>query len=100
MGQYTTEAEGFTRGIGLFSAFFPGKRTILQRSGAVRTRNSPFCRCRVRNFASVAGFVLCGMTDCLFYGVKPLQFFMLVLGLSQAVYMLYNNKNKPEGENK
>ena len=52
-------------------------------------------------FASAAGFVLCGMTDCLFYGVKPLQFFMLVLGLSQAVYMLYsNNKNITEGENK
>lgn len=44
-------------------------------------------------FASVAGFVLCGMTDCLFYGVKPLLYLMMILGLSQAVYMLYFNEN-------
>lgn len=43
-------------------------------------------------FASVAGFVLCGMTDCLFYGIKPLQYFMMILGLSQAVCLLYFNK--------
>ncbi len=43
-------------------------------------------------FASVAGFVLCGMTDCLFYGLKPLQYLMMVLGLSQAVFAIYLNK--------
>ena len=43
-------------------------------------------------FASVAGFVLCGMTDCLFYGLKPLQYFMMVLGLSQAVFVIYLKK--------
>lgn len=48
-------------------------------------------------FASVAGFVLCGMTDCLFYGVKPLQYLMMVLGLSQTVYMLYFNKSADNG---
>lgn len=40
-------------------------------------------------FASVSGFVLCGMTDCLFYGLKPLQYFMLILGISQAVFAFY-----------
>lgn len=40
-------------------------------------------------FASVSGFVLCGMTDCLFYGFKPLQYFMLILGISQAVFTMY-----------
>ena len=40
-------------------------------------------------FASVGGFVLCGMTDCLFYGLKPLQYFMLILGISQAVFTMY-----------
>lgn len=45
-------------------------------------------------FASVAGFVLCGMTDCLFYGLKPLQYFMMVLGISQAVFAIYLNKKK------
>ena len=39
-------------------------------------------------FASVAGFVLCGMTDCLFYGLKPLQYFMMVMGIAQAVFTL------------
>lgn len=43
-------------------------------------------------FASVAGFVLCGMTDCLFYGLKPLQYFMMVLGISQAVFAIYLKK--------
>jgi hypothetical protein len=45
-------------------------------------------------FASVAGFVLCGITDCLFYGLKPLQYFMMVLGLSQAVFAIYLKKKK------
>ena len=40
-------------------------------------------------FASVAGFVLCGMTDCLFYGLKPLQYIMMVFGISQAVFNLF-----------
>lgn len=43
-------------------------------------------------FASVAGFVLCGITDCLFYGLKPLQYFMMVLGLSQAIFAIYLKK--------
>lgn len=51
-------------------------------------------------FASVAGFVLCGMTDCLFYGIKPLQYLMMVLGLSQAVFLLYFNKKSPGGVTK
>ena len=37
-------------------------------------------------FASVTGFVLCGMTDCLFYGLKPLQYLMIIFGISQAVF--------------
>ncbi len=45
-------------------------------------------------FASVSGFVLCGMTDCLFYGLKPLQYLMMVLGLSQAVFALFLNKKE------
>lgn len=45
-------------------------------------------------FASVAGFLLCGMTDCIFYGLKPLQYLMLVLGFSQAVFAMYLNKKK------
>lgn len=45
-------------------------------------------------FASVTGFLLCGMTDCLFYGLKPLQYMMMVLGLSQAAFAIYLNKKK------
>ncbi|MEE1011377.1 MAG: O-antigen ligase family protein [Acutalibacteraceae bacterium] len=49
-------------------------------------------------FASVSGFVFCGMTDDLFYGIKPLQYLMMIFGLSQAVYLLYfNNKAKSDG---
>ena len=44
--------------------------------------------------ASVAGFLLCGMTDCLFYGFKPLQYFLMILGLSQAVSALYLKKKQ------
>ncbi len=49
-------------------------------------------------FASIAGFVFCGMTDCLFYGVKPLQYFMLILGLSQAVYTMCCSKTADGGK--
>lgn len=49
-------------------------------------------------FASVAGFVFCGLTDDLFYGIKPLQYLMMILGLTQAVYLLYfNKKAKSDG---
>lgn len=50
-------------------------------------------------FASMAGFVLCGMTDCIFYGLKPLQYMMMVLGLSQAVFTLcLNNTTEAKHE--
>ncbi len=42
--------------------------------------------------ASVSGFFLCGMTDCLFYGLKPLQYFMIILALSQAAFAIYLKK--------
>ncbi len=45
-------------------------------------------------FASVMGFVFCGMTDCLFYGLKPLQYLMMVFGISQALFALYLNKKE------
>lgn len=45
-------------------------------------------------FASIAGFLLCGMTDCIFYGLKPLQYLMIILGFSQAVFAIYLNKQK------
>ena len=44
--------------------------------------------------ASVFGFILCGMTDCLFYGFKPLQYLFMILGLSQAVFALYLKKKQ------
>ena len=47
-------------------------------------------------FASVSGFLLCGMTDCLFYGLKPLQYMMMFLGLSQAVFAIYLRKKEEE----
>ena len=44
--------------------------------------------------ASVSGFLFCGITDCLFYGLKPLQYFMMILGISQAAFALYLHKKK------
>lgn len=45
-------------------------------------------------FASATGFLLCGITDCLFYGLKPLQYFMMVLGISQAAFAIYLKNKK------
>ncbi len=39
--------------------------------------------------ASIIGFGLCGMTDCLFYGFKPLMYMMLTLGLCQAMFNIW-----------
>lgn len=44
-------------------------------------------------FTSVIGFFLCGMTDCLFYGLKPLQYLMMILALSQAAIRIFRNYN-------
>lgn len=40
-------------------------------------------------FASIAAMGLCGVTDCIFYGLKPLQYFMLILGLTQATVNMF-----------
>lgn len=42
-------------------------------------------------FASIFALFLCGMTDCIFYGLKPLQYFFMILALSQSAYNIYNN---------
>ncbi len=55
-------------------------------------------RFAVTLFACVSGFLLCGTTDCLFYGLKPLQYMMLLLGLSQAVFFVYLSKSEAENE--
>ena len=87
-------AENGIIGVILFVAilvvFFINMVNLFRKKGKAREYS-------VTLFASVAGFVLCGMTDCLFYGIKPLQYFMMILGLSQAVYLLYNNKTASDG---
>lgn len=69
----------------VFIVFFINIVRLFRKGGKVREY-------AVTLFASTAGFVLCGMTDCLFYGLKPLQYLMMVLGLSQAVFALFLNK--------
>lgn len=49
-------------------------------------------------FASIVGFLLCGATDCIFYGLKPLQYLILILGLSQAVFAIYFKHPKEKTE--
>lgn len=50
---------------------------------------------RERGFAitllsSIAGFLACGMTDYSFYGMKTLQYLMLILGLAAAAVKIYS----------
>ncbi len=39
--------------------------------------------------ASIIAMCMCGMTDCIFYGLKPLQYFMLIIGLTQAASNIF-----------
>ena len=43
--------------------------------------------------ASFAGFFMCGMTDCVFYGFKPLEYMMLILGVTQACFNISFEKD-------
>ena len=43
--------------------------------------------------AAVAGFCACGMTDDLFYGLKPLCIFLLLIGLSECAVRIYAPQN-------
>ncbi len=45
-------------------------------------------------FVSFAGMCMCGLTDCIFYGLKPLQYMMLVLGVGQACMSIYFKDEK------
>lgn len=47
--------------------------------------------------AAVAGFCACGMTDDLFYGLKPLCYFMLLLGLAECAVRIYSRTDTPDG---
>ena len=49
-------------------------------------RNKKYYFVAITLFASLLGVILCGMTDCIFYGLKPLQYLMMLLGLIQATY--------------
>ncbi len=47
-----------------------------------------------RNFAitfgiSIIAMCMCGMTDCIFYGLKPLEYFMFIIGLTQAAFNIF-----------
>ena len=47
--------------------------------------------------AAVAGFCACGMTDDLFYGMKPLCCFLILLGLSECAVRVYAPDQTSEG---
>ncbi len=40
-------------------------------------------------FGSFIAMCMCGMTDCIFYGFKPLQYFMMIMGLGQAAVNIF-----------
>ncbi len=42
--------------------------------------------------SSVVGFCMCGMTDYLFYGLKPMCYLMMILGLGAAASRIYKEK--------
>lgn len=50
---------------------------LYKKGGAARNFGITF-------FASFIAMCMCGMTDCFFYGLKPMQYFMMILGLAQA----------------
>ncbi len=81
-------------GVIAFAAIFVVFLVLIIRLAKLGTKQREYA---VTLFASAAGFMLCGMTDCLFYGLKPLQYLLMLLGLSQAVYTLFLCK-KPEEE--
>ncbi|MBQ7548851.1 MAG: O-antigen ligase family protein [Clostridia bacterium] len=78
-------------GVVIFALIFVGLLVNFYRLYRMRGEPRTFA---ITLFASIAGFFLCGMTDCLFYGLKPLQYMMLVLGLSQAAFKLYLGDNE------
>ena len=57
---------------------------IEQRTAARKARDFA-----ITIFVSFAGMMMCGMTDCIFYGLKPLQYMMMIFGLTQACVLMY-----------
>lgn len=55
---------------------------LYKKGGAARNFGITF-------FVSFIAMCMCGMTDCIFYGFKPLQYFMMILGLSQAAVNIF-----------
>ncbi len=48
--------------------------------------------------SAVAGFCACGMTDDLFYGMKPLCYLMLLLGLSECAACVFSLRRMDSGD--
>lgn len=47
---------------------------------------------------SLAGFCACGMTDYLFYGMKPLCYFLMLIALSECALRIYTEDKPPCAE--
>ena len=73
-------------GLALFlcslALFLRGLLRLARRGGEAR-------RVAVTLLASVAAFAACGMTDYLFYGMKPMCYILLLLGLSLCAQRVY-----------
>lgn len=78
-------------GVALFAAIFVVFLVNIIKLFRKGTQARSFA---VTMLASVGGFMLCGMTDCVFYGLKPLQYMMMLLGLSQAIFFIYQSKKE------
>lgn len=46
--------------------------------------------------ASIAGLMMCGVTDYIFYGLKLLMYFMLIFGLAESARRIYVLNSKGE----
>ena len=68
--------------IGILAIFTYNVYKLYKKGGTARMFGITF-------FVSIVAMCLCGVTDCIFYGLKPLQYFMLIMGLTQVAVNLF-----------
>ncbi len=73
-------------GLGIFAAVLISFAVIMLKLARRGKKQRGFA---VSLLSSLVGFCMCGMTDYLFYGLKPMCYIFMIMGLGAAAFEIY-----------
>ncbi len=78
-------------GLAVFLAFFAVFALMMIKLARKGKKQRGFA---ISALSSIVGFCMCGMTDYVFYGMKPICYMFMIMGLGAAAYEVYGKDKK------